>query len=140
MRGTHLLVVLAVLTLGVASAKPPPGKRGKPDPCAGISVVSVTTASAGYLVTLRYKVVDVERAAPLFDKAVKPKLVDRASGAALPMPEDTKLGAMRSSPRAVLEVGKQYFVLFSNPDRVTKAGSNVDVQLGACRLTNLVVQ
>jgi hypothetical protein len=138
---TRLACVVALLLAAGGFAAEPPGRgEEKPDPCAGIAPVSVSTASGGYLLTLRYKVLDPARAAPLFDKAVKPRLVNRATGEALAMPQDSKLGALRSSPRAQLVAGKQYFVLFSNADRTTRARSHVDVVLGACRLHDLVVQ
>ena len=108
--------------------------------CAAIAPVSVTTASGGYLLTFRYKVLDAEAAAPLFARAVKPVIVDRATKEALVMPRDSKLGALRSSPRAKLLAGKQYYVLFSNADRHTKPHAHVDVLLGACRFDDLEVR
>lgn len=106
----------------------------------GIRPLSVRPASGGYLVAFRYRVTDAGKARALFDEKLKPVLVDHETGASLAMPEDTKLGALRSSPRTRPEDGKQYFVLFRNDARAVKRGSRVDVVMGGCRLEDLVVE
>ena len=105
----------------------------------GVRSVSVRPVAGGTLLYFRYEVVDAAKARPLFSAAVKPRLVDQASGLALSMESDTKLGALRSSPRTDPVNGKQYFVLFSNPQQRVQKGSTVDVALGDCTLKGLVV-
>lgn len=106
----------------------------------GIRPVSIRPASGGYLLYFRYQVLDAAKARALFDEKVKPVLVDRETGTSLAMPEDTKLGALRSSPRTRPEEGKQYFVLFRNATRSVKKGSRVDVVMSGCEMKDLVVE
>jgi hypothetical protein len=133
------VVVVLALTATLAPAAPAKGSAAR-DPTArwGITPVSVRPAAGGNLLYFRYRVVDAKRARPLFDKSVKPTLVDRQTGAIARMPEDTRLGALRSSPRTTPVNGKEYYVLFANRAGV-KAGGRVDVSLGDCTLRDLVV-
>jgi hypothetical protein len=105
----------------------------------GIKAVSLRPSFGGTMLDFRYKVVDAEKARPLFDRQIKPYLFDPASGATLGMPEDTKLGALRASPRNPPVLGKQYYVLFSNGAGTVKKGSKVTVVIGDCVLENIVV-
>jgi len=106
----------------------------------GIRPVSVRPVAAGLMIYFRYQVVDASRAKRLFDRKIKPVLVDHASKEALSMPTDTKIGALRSSPKTEPVNGKQYFVLFSNPSLRVKKGSTVDVVMGDCRISGLTVE
>jgi hypothetical protein len=132
-------VVVLALTATLAAAAPTkgPGARGATARW-GITPVSVRPAAGGNLLYFRYRVVDAKRAKPLFDKSVRPRLVDRQTGAVAKMPEDTRLGALRSSPRTTPVNGKEYYVLFANHTGV-KSGGRVDVSLGDCTLRDLVV-
>ncbi|MBI5496166.1 MAG: hypothetical protein HY904_14180 [Deltaproteobacteria bacterium] len=106
----------------------------------GIEPVAVRTSGGGRMVDFRYRVVDAQKARQLFDRKLKPVLRDHRSRAQLAMPEDTKLGGLRSSPRAQPENGKVYYVLFANPNKTIARGAKVDVVMGDCVLANLVVQ
>jgi hypothetical protein len=106
----------------------------------GIRPVALRASGGGWLLDLRYRVVDAEKARAVFDAKARPVLIDRRTGGRLGVPEDEKLGALRSSPRARPEAGKQYFVLFRNPGRAIGRGAHVDVLLGRCTLRDLVVE
>ena len=106
----------------------------------GVVPVAVRLSAAGRLVDFRYRVLDAAKAASLFKSKVKPSLKDLAAGTVLDMPTDTKLGALRSSPRSQAIVGKQYFVLFSNPLQAVKRGARVEISLGDCVFTDLIVE
>jgi hypothetical protein len=105
----------------------------------GIEAVSLRPTFGGAMLDFRFKVIDGKKAQPLFDKKVKPYLFDRASGATLGMPEDTKLGSLRSGLRNPPTPGKLYYVLFANGHGSVRRGSRVDVMLGSCRLENMSV-
>jgi len=105
----------------------------------GIAPVSLRPTFGGTMLDFRFKVVDAEKARPLFDRKVKPYLFDPKSGVALGMPDDTKLGALRAGLRNPPIVGKLYYVLFSNGYETVKRGSKVHVVIGDCKLENVRV-
>ncbi len=137
-------LAVAAPTLALASSARQRTPAAPADPASparwGIRPVAVHPAAGGYLLYFRYRVLDADKARPLFDSKLKPYLVDRASGMELGMPEETSLGSLRSSPRSRVMVGKEYYVLFANSSRAVKAGSKVTVVLGDCRMPDLVVQ
>ncbi len=106
----------------------------------GIVPVALRPTFGGNLLDFRFKVVDAKKARPLFDRRIKPYLVDRASHEALGMPEDSKLGALRAGLRNPPIAGKLYFVLFANARGTVHRGSRVDVVLGDCKLENVRVE
>jgi hypothetical protein len=105
----------------------------------GVKAVSIHPVAGGNLVYFRYKVLDADRAAPVLGLKGAPVLKDHATGVALQVPSDTKIGALRSSPKTPPMNGKEYFVLFSNPQLAVKPGSAVDVAMGDCVFQGLVV-
>jgi hypothetical protein len=131
-------LALAPLSPAYAGAKSPGAKSLEKK--WGIQPVSVRLAASGYMVYFRYRVVNTDLAKPLFRDGMKPLVVDRTSGQKLAMPSDTKLGGLRSSPRTAPANGKEYYVLFSNPAKVVKQGSHIDVELGDCKVTDLAVK
>lgn len=126
----------AVALAGTSGARP----RTEIERRFGIRPVALRSSGGGWLLDLRYRVVDAEKARAVFDAKAKPVLIDRRTGGRLGVPEDEKLGALRSSPRTRPEVGKLYFVLFRNPGRAIGRGAHVDVLLGRCALRDLVVE
>ena len=54
----------------------------------GVAIEGLRLASGGYMLELRYRIVDANKAQPLFDRTVKPKLRDDASAfeSAVPSP------------------------------------------------------
>jgi hypothetical protein len=123
-----------------ANASLSAAKSESPERTWGVRPVSIRTTAAGYMLYFRYKVVDAEKAKPLFDRRIKPVLFDHATGARLSMPEDSKLGALRATPRNPPVNGKEYYVLFSNPAGRLKKGSEVSVAIGDCKSGRLVVE
>ena len=90
------------------------------------------------MLDFRYRVLDPEKALPLFDRKIKPHLVDEATGAVFAVPEPPKVGALRSTRKP--QPGKNYFVMFANPGGYVKKNSKVSVVIGDFRAENLVVQ
>lgn len=106
----------------------------------GIEPVSLRPSMGGSLLDFRYRVVDALKAGALFDRKIKPYLLDSSRGVALGMPEETNLGALRASPRNPPVAGKQYYILFSNDAGTVKTGSKVTVVIGDCKLENVIVE
>lgn len=107
----------------------------------GIKFGSVHLSAAGNMLDLRYRVVDPLKAAPLFDRKVRPYLLDESSGAAFGVPDSPKLGQLRSTRRnsdAVTD--RDYHVLFANPGHLLHAGQKVSLVIGDIRVENLVVR
>ena len=104
----------------------------------GIEIVSLRLTMRGTLLDFRYRVKDPEKASPLFDRQIKPYLVDQASGAKLEVPV-SKLGALRQTSRNPL-VDRTYFMLFGNGNGLVQAGSKVTVVIGDYRIENLTVE
>jgi hypothetical protein len=110
-----------------------------PEATWGIKAVSLRPTLGGTMLDFRYKVVDADRALPLFDRKLKPYLFDPSTGAALGTPDDAKLGALRASARNPPVTGKQYYALFANGQGTVKRGSKVTIVLGDCKLEDVVV-
>ena len=93
----------------------------------GVEVVALRLTGADYMLDFRYKVLDDEKAAELFQRANKPLLIHKATGAKLEVPRPAKTGPLR--PTNPPEAGRIYFILFSNPG-VVHAGDEVTVKIG----------
>jgi len=105
----------------------------------GVKVVGLKLSGGGFMVDFRYRVTDVEKARQLFDRKVKPYLIDQTTGTKLLVPNAPKLGALRQMPKNPV-ANKNYFVLFANPGQIVKAGNKVTVVIGDFRAENLVVE
>jgi hypothetical protein len=133
----------AAATSGDAPATTPataPAASLPPEEGWGIVPVSLRPSFGGTMLDFRYRVVDAEKARPLFDRKIKPYLFDPASGEALGMSEDDKLGALRASPRNPPVNGKQYYVLFVNGFGTVKRGNRVTIVIGDCRIDDVLVE
>jgi hypothetical protein len=105
----------------------------------GLRAISLRPTLGGTMLDFRYQVVDETKARSLWDRKLQPYLFDPASGVALGMSEDGKLGSLRASMRNPPVTGKRYYVLFANGFGSVKHGSRVTVGLGDCKLENLRV-
>jgi hypothetical protein len=103
----------------------------------GVDVIGVHRVSSGYMLTLRYRVLDAERAKPLHNKALKPYLIDETTGNRLAVPTMENIGELRESPTP--EVNRVYFIMFGNPGKLVRPGSRVSVVIGDFRLNDIVV-
>jgi len=105
----------------------------------GIEVVAVRLTGVNRFLDFRYRVIDADRAKPLFGPKVKPTLIDSTSGYTLKVPVPPKLGPMKST-RGEAYAGRQYFVFFANPGGSVKAGHEVSVDFGELTISGLKVQ
>ena len=105
----------------------------------GIRVESLRLTAADYMLDLRYRVTDPERAAAFFSRKTELRLVDPVSGARLAVPNTPKLGKLRQVARKDM-TDRSYFMLFANPGRYLKAGSQVTLVAGDTHITQLTVE
>ncbi len=104
----------------------------------GVEVLYVRESAAGYMLEFRYRVLDPEKAKPLFERGTKPVLAHVETGAELIVPTPATTGALRNSnPPAA---GNTYWMFFANPGKLVKPGQHVSIEIGAFRVDDLVVQ
>jgi hypothetical protein len=103
----------------------------------GIKIEGIRLSAADYMLDFRYRVIDPEKAANLFDRKTKPYLIDKESGAKFVVPSPPKVGPLRTTNPA--QADRTYFILFANPGKFIKQGSKVTVVIGDFRAENLTV-
>lgn len=104
----------------------------------GIKMEFATLSASGYMVDVRFRILDPAKAAPLLDRRVKPVLVDQASGATFAVPAPPKVGQLRSGGN--VKQGTVCFVYFANPGRYVKAGNKITLEIGDFQARGIVVQ
>lgn len=104
----------------------------------GIDDIHVHPVSSGQSIEFRYRVLDADKAALLTDRNASPSLVDQLTGTKLQVPVVEQIGSLRQTTKP--QVGKQYFMLFSNPGKLVKAGRRVDLICGRIHMRGLVVE
>jgi hypothetical protein len=131
----------------VATADGPPGNRAsQPHPRKltylkhewGIEVLYVRQTAAGYMLEFRYKVLDAEKAKPLFLRQVKPVLTHVESGTQLIVPTPAKTGALRNSNVPLAQ--HAYWMFFANPGKRVSVGDHVNITIGDFEVDGLVVR
>jgi hypothetical protein len=135
-----MLGLAALLAAGCAAT---PDQASLTPPAAvadpGIRVESLRLTAADYMLDLRYRITDMERAAPFFSRKTELQLVDPVSGARLAVPNTPKLGRLRQVARKDMP-DRSYFVLFANPGRYLKAGSQVILVAGDTHIAKLTIE
>ena len=128
-------------------------EKSKPDPSIsdelaskladewGVEVIGINLTSAGYMLDFRFRVIDADKALPLFDHRIKPHVVAERSNIKLPVPMAPKVGAFRPTNRGKnIKGDRTYYMVFGNPDSHVKAGEKVSVVIGDFRAENLTVR
>jgi hypothetical protein len=140
---TALAMHLLVGAAGCASIRPARAPTATPrEELAerwGVEVQGLRRVAAGYVLDFRYRVVDPEKAAPLFERRVKPYLEDPSTGARFQVPRPPKVGSLRQTPAAPVD-NRTYFILFANPGRALEPGSRVTVVIGDFQATDVTVE
>jgi len=103
----------------------------------GISIEGIRLSAAGTMLDFRFRVLDSEKAAALFDRKVKPYLLHLESNYVLSVPNPPKVGPLRNSTKP--KEGRIYWMFFGNPGRFVKAGNRVTVIIGDFRAESLIV-
>jgi hypothetical protein len=104
----------------------------------GVDSLVVKSVESGEIVKFTYRVVDASKAEMLNDKKNEPSLIDLRSGVKLVVPSLEKVGQLRQSGKP--EVGKVYWMAFSNKGRLVRPGHHVDVVIGQFKADGLIVQ
>jgi hypothetical protein len=94
----------------------------------GIEIMYVRQTSAGYMLEFRYKVLDADKAAALFERQTKPLLTHVDSGAILVVTTPAKTGALRNSNTPI--AGNTYWMFFANPGKLVQVGDQVNIEIG----------
>jgi hypothetical protein len=106
----------------------------------GIAVHGLHLSAHGYILDLRYRVTDPERAARLLDSKSRVQLLDSRRGARLGIPESPVIGPMRQTARNhVLYRDRDYFVLFVNPAHAVQPGEMVELAVDGEAMAQLRV-
>lgn len=107
----------------------------------GIRLDGLRLSAHGYLLDLRYRVTDPDKAAPLLDAKKKVQLIDSARNAKLGVPESPVIGGMRQTSRnRVIYTDRDYFVLFVNPGRAVRSGDQLDLAVDGVKIAQLTVE
>ncbi len=138
-----LLAVLSLLLTGCASTSKGEvaaevSKTESIEEKWGVQIVGIRISAAGFMLDFRYRVIDAEKAAPLFDRATKPYLIHQESGAKFMVPNPPKTGPLRTSDTP--QQGRVYWMFFGNPGRYVKPGNKVTVVIGDFKAENLIVE
>lgn len=152
--GVRPRLTLALLAAACLAACAGPGAKSASAPSApsavaatpevqnalGIQVQALRLSAGGFMLDLRYRVVDSERAKLLLDRRVPAYLVDEVSGAKLGVPTTAKLGKLRQGTLSNIHTDRDYGMLFGNPGRFLKPGAKVTLVAGDVQMRNLTVQ
>jgi hypothetical protein len=108
----------------------------------GVEVQGARLSANGYVIDMRYRILDAAKAKPLLDRKVQPVLVDEANGNRFYVPQPPIVGTLRQTSRnnAVAVPGKTYFMIFANPDQRLKAGNTVTLYIGDQHFGNLRIE
>ncbi len=104
----------------------------------GIEALSIRQSAGGSMLDFRYRVLDKDKAAPLFSRKVNPYLMDQKSGAVFGVPSSPKVGALRQTRPP--EVKRNYFIIFANPGRFVKKSNAVTIVIGELKIKDLIVE
>lgn len=104
----------------------------------GVKIRGVRLSAAGFMLDLRYRVLDGAKAAPLLDGKIHPYLL-ASNGARFGVPFSPKVGALRSTRRGEIHLDRDYSMLFGNPGRYLQRGSKITLVVGEQKFENLVV-
>ena len=106
----------------------------------GVKLISLNLTAAGYMMDFRFRVLDANKALPLFDHRIKPLIIVERSGAELPVPMAAKVGAFRPTNRGKnIKADKNYYMVFGNPDHHVKQGEKVNLVIGDFKADNITV-
>jgi hypothetical protein len=108
----------------------------------GIKLYGVRWTAAGYMLEMKFRVLDEHKAYPLLKRDISRYLIVEKDGSVLEVPFSQKLGSLRSTVRTSNMVKKDhtYVALFANPGKHVKPDDKVTLVIGNFILENLAVQ
>jgi hypothetical protein len=105
----------------------------------GIRIESLRLTASDYMLDMRYRVIDPEKAALILNRKEHPRIEVQRSGAILGVPVSYKLGPIRQTTLDP-NPDRIYFTFFANPGHHVQRGDTVTLLLGDYRAENIVVQ
>ena len=105
----------------------------------GVDNFKVRLTAAGYMLDVRYRVIDKTKAKPLFSRKLRPFAIEEGSGVKYGVPASPKVGFLRQAPQFVKE-NKEYFLMIANPGNRIKAGDKLTLVIGDFRIEHLTVE
>lgn len=141
----RLLGVVSLCLAGCATGPSTPAASGGAAATAesvyGIRVDALHLSAHGYVLDLRYRVLDPVKAAPLLNAKSKVYLIDEARNAKLGIPESPVIGGMRQTSRNnVIYTNRDYFILFVNPGRAVRSGDTLKLAVNGSQIADLLVR
>jgi hypothetical protein len=106
----------------------------------GIRVTGLRVSAGGFMIDLRYRVVDPQLARVLLDKRVPAYLVEEATGMKFGVPNTAKLGRLRAGGQNNIHTDRDYGMLFGNPGSHLKPGAVVTLVAGDIEIPHLTLQ
>jgi len=108
----------------------------------GIKFYGIRWTAAGYMLEMKFRVLDPDKAFPLLKRDIKRYIVVDKSGAVLEVPFTEKLGSLKSTVRTSNMVKKDhnYMALFANPGKHVGPGDKVTLVIGSFMAEHVVVQ
>jgi hypothetical protein len=103
----------------------------------GVDSFAAKTVEAGQMIRFSYRVLDAQKAKALNDKKAAPTLIDAKAHVQLVVPSMEKVGQLRQS--STPEVGRTYWMVFSNKGKFVKHGDHVSVVIGRFHADGIVV-
>ena len=104
----------------------------------GVEVTSVRLSTHDHMIDYRYRVLDADKAAHLFERQIKPYMIHQETGKVLAVPETAKLGPLRNSNMP--QNDRIYWMFFGNGGKLVKPGDKITVVIGDFRVEDLVVE
>jgi hypothetical protein len=104
----------------------------------GVGELRVQLTASGNLIRFSYRVLDSAAAKALVDKKATPYLFAPRTRALLQVPVMDRIGPLRQTGAA--EVGKTYWMVFSNKGNFVKPGDRVNVIVGTYHIDGLMVE
>jgi hypothetical protein len=108
----------------------------------GIKLYGIRWTAGGYMLEMKFRVLDPDKAFPLLKRHTKRYLFVEKSGAVLEVPFSQKLGSLKSTVRTsnMVRKDRNYLALFANPGKHVKPGDKVDLVVGNFMAEGLTVQ
>jgi hypothetical protein len=104
----------------------------------GFEIVAARLTAGNYMIDVRYRILDPDKASPLFDGHIHPLLIDQKTGAMFAVPTSPKIGALRTTRKP--KAGSICPMFFANPGQYLAAGCKVTIAVGDIRVKDVVVQ
>lgn len=104
----------------------------------GVEITSLRLTARDHMLDFRYRVLEADKAAALFERQTKPFLLHQASGKVLAVPNTAKVGPLRNSDPP--QEGRIYWMFFGNAGKLVRAGDKVTVVIGDFKVKDLVVE